>query len=107
GSLRGGPPSWWGCLVLVVGVLSGVLGVVWALAQHDLKPLLAYHSVENIGIILLGLGVGALGMSYDLPVVAALGFAGAILHTLNHALFKSLLFLGAGARYRATGTRAT
>ena len=105
-SLLGAPPAWWGWLVLIVGVLSGVLGVVWALAQHDLKRLLAYHSVENIGIILLGLGVGALGMSYHLPVVAALGFAGAILHTLNHALFKSLLFLGAGAVYWATGTRA-
>ena len=105
-SLLGAPPAWWGWLVLIVGVLSGVLGVVWALAQHDLKRLLAYHSVENIGIILLGLGVGALGMSYHLPVVAALGFAGAIVHTLNHALFKSLLFLGAGAVYRATGTRA-
>ena len=105
-SLLEAPPAWWGWLVLIVGVLSGVLGVVWALAQHDLKRLLAYHSVENIGIILLGLGVGALGMSYHLPVVAALGFAGAILHTLNHALFKSLLFLGAGAVYRATGTRA-
>src|SRR5207248_3483238 len=56
-SLLGSPPAWWGWLVLVVGVLSGVLGVVWALAQHDLKRLLAYHSVENIGIILLGLGV--------------------------------------------------
>ena len=105
-SLLGAPPAWWGWLVLIGGVLSGVLGVVWALAQHDLKRLLAYHSVENIGIILLGLGVGALGVSYHLPVVAALGFAGAILHTLNHALFKSLLFLGAGAVYRATGTRA-
>src|SRR6266487_4349854 len=105
-SLLGAPPAWWGWLVLIVGVLSGVLGVVWGLAQHDLKRLLAYHSVENIGIILLGLGVGALGTSYHLPVVAVLGFAGAILHTLNHALFKSLLFLGAGAVYRATGTRA-
>ena len=105
-SLLGAPPAWWGWLVLTGGILSGVLGVVWALAQHDLKRLLAYHSVENIGIILLGLGVGALGVSYHLPAVAALGFAGAILHTLNHALFKSLLFLGAGAVYRATGTRA-
>ena len=104
--LLGATPVWWGWLVLIVGLLSGVLGVVWALAQHDLKRLLAYSSVENIGIILLGLGLGALGTSYHLPVVAVLGFAGAILHTLNHALFKSLLFLGAGAVYRATGTRA-
>ncbi len=105
-NLLGALPPWWGWLVLVLGLLSGVLGVLWALAQHDLKRLLAYHSVENIGIILLGLGMGALGTSYHLPVVATLGFAGAILHTLNHALFKSVLFFGAGAVYRATGTRA-
>lgn len=105
-SLLGTPPAWWGWLVLALGIVSGVLGVLWALAQHDLKRLLAYHSVENIGIILMGLGAGALGISYGIPLVATLGFAGAILHTLNHALFKSLLFLGAGATYRATGTRA-
>jgi NADH:ubiquinone oxidoreductase subunit 5 (subunit L)/multisubunit Na+/H+ antiporter MnhA subunit len=79
--------------------------VLWALAQHDLKRLLAYHSVENVGIILMGLGLGALGSSYHHPVLAVLGFTGALLHTLNHALFKSLLFLGAGAVARATGTR--
>lgn len=100
------PPAWWGWLVLALGIVSGVLGVLWALAQHDLKRLLAYHSVENIGIILMGLGAGALGITYRIPLVAALGFAGAILHTLNHALFKSLLFLGAGATSHATGTRA-
>lgn len=100
------PPAWWGWLVLALGVVSGVLGVLWALAQHDLKRLLAYHSVENIGIILMGLGAGALGITYHVPLVAVLGFAGAILHTLNHALFKSLLFLGAGTVAHATGTRA-
>ena len=99
------PPAWWGWLVLALGIVSGVLGVLWALAQHDLKRLLAYHSVENIGIILMGLGAGALGITYRIPLVAALGFGGAILHTLNHALFKSLLFLGAGAAYHATGTK--
>lgn len=104
-SLLGAPPAWWGWLVLVSGVLSGVLGVLWALAQHDLKRLLAYHSVENIGIILIGLGTGALGVAYGVPLVAVLGFAGAVLHTVNHALFKSLLFLGAGAAAHATGTR--
>jgi hydrogenase-4 component B len=103
--LLGGAPAWWGWLVLGLGVSSGVLGVLWALAQHDVKRLLAYHSVENIGIILMGIGVGALGVSYHAPVIAMLGFAGALLHTVNHALFKSLLFLGAGAVYRATGTR--
>jgi hydrogenase-4 component B len=104
-SLVGPPPAWWGWLILCLGLASGVLGVLWALTQHDLKRLLAYHSVENIGIILIGLGIGALGARYNAPVLALLGFAGAALHSLNHALFKSLLFFGAGAVQRATGTR--
>jgi formate hydrogenlyase subunit 3/multisubunit Na+/H+ antiporter MnhD subunit len=104
-TLAGPPPVWWGWTVLVIGVASAVLGVLWALVQHDIKRLLAYHSVENIGIILMGLGVGALGSASGHPVVAVLGYAGAVLHTLNHALFKSLLFLAAGAVYRATGSR--
>ena len=103
--LFGAPPAWWGWLVLVLGASSGVLGVVWALAQHDVKRLLAFHSVENIGIILLGTGAGALGVAYRHPLIAMLGFAGAALHTLNHALFKSLLFLGAGSVIHATGIR--
>jgi formate hydrogenlyase subunit 3/multisubunit Na+/H+ antiporter MnhD subunit len=98
-------PAWWGWLLLASGALSGVLGVLWALAQHDLKRLLAFHSVENIGIILLGLGAGVLGLANDSPVVAQLGFASAALHTVNHALFKSLLFMGAGSVYQATHTR--
>jgi formate hydrogenlyase subunit 3/multisubunit Na+/H+ antiporter MnhD subunit len=104
-TLVGAPPAWWGWVVLLLGLASAVLGVLWALAQHDLKRLLAYHSVENIGIILLGLGLGALGIAYRQPALALLGFTGALLHSLNHALFKSLLFLGAGAVVRATGTR--
>ena len=103
--LFGPPPPWWGWVVLALGACSGVLGVVWALAQHDIKRLLAFHSVENIGIILLGIGAGALGLAYGHPVIAVLGFAGAALHTLNHALFKSLLFLGAGSVIHATGAR--
>lgn len=103
--LGGAPPRWWGWMMLALGVVSGGLGVLWALAQHDIKRLLAYHSVENIGIIAMGLGVGALGVTYGHPGVAVLGYGGALLHTVNHALFKSLLFLGAGAVYRATGTR--
>jgi hydrogenase-4 component B len=102
--MLGGAPAWWGWIVLGIGAASGVLGVLWALAQHDSKRLLAYHSVENIGIILMGIGVGVLA-GRALPALAALGFAAALLHTVNHALFKSLLFLGAGAVYRATGTR--
>ena len=104
-SLVGAPPVWFGWALFGLGLVSGVLGVLWALAQHELKRLLAYHSVENIGIILLGMGVGVLGVAYGQPAVALLGFTGALLHTLNHALFKSLLFLGAGAVFRATGTR--
>jgi len=101
----GAPPPWWGWTLVAIGAVSGVWGVLFALAQHDLKRLLAYHSVENIGIIALGLGVGLLGVSYGSPTVAALGFAGGLLHVLNHALFKGLLFLGAGAALHATRTR--
>jgi formate hydrogenlyase subunit 3/multisubunit Na+/H+ antiporter MnhD subunit len=104
-SMLGATPVWWGWTLLALGIASGVLGVLWALAQHDIKRLLAYHSVENIGIILMGMGVGALGTAYGRPLVAIAGYAGALLHTINHALFKSLLFLAAGVVQRATGTR--
>jgi hydrogenase-4 component B len=98
-------PPWWGWTVLILGAISGVMGVVFAIAQHDIKRLLAYHSVENIGIILLGLGIALLGKSFDQPGIMALGLAGALLHVVNHGLFKSLLFLSAGALINATGTR--
>lgn len=101
----GTPPAWWGWLLIGIGLTSGILGVVMALAQHDLKRLLAYHSVENIGIIALGLGAGVLGLHYNLPSLTVLGFTGGLLHVLNHALFKGLLFLGAGAVDHSTGTR--
>ncbi|MBI4597427.1 MAG: hydrogenase [Candidatus Omnitrophica bacterium] len=101
----GPPPAWWGLTLLMIGVTSGVLGVAFALAQHDLKRLLAYHSVENIGIIALGMGIGLLGQSAGQPVMSWLGFSGALLHVLNHSLFKGLLFLGAGSVLHATGTR--
>ena len=104
-SLAGVPPAWFGWALFGLGLGSGLLGVLWALGQHDLKRLLAYHSVENVGIIMLGMAVGVLGLAYGHPAVAVLGFTGALVHTLNHALFKSLLFLGAGAVLRATGTR--
>jgi formate hydrogenlyase subunit 3/multisubunit Na+/H+ antiporter MnhD subunit len=87
----------WG--LLAVSLVSAVLGVWYALAQHDGKKLLAYHSVENIGIIGLGLSVAWLGRCYALPELVVLGFAGALLHTLNHAIFKGLLFFGAGNVY--------
>ncbi len=101
----GAPPPWWGWLIVAVGASSGILGVLFALAQHDIKRLLAYHSVENIGIIALGLGVGMLGTSFGNPAMAFLGYSGALLHVINHAVFKSLLFLGAGSVVHATGTR--
>ena len=102
--LLGPPAPWWGWSLILIGVVSGVLGVVFALAQHDLKRMLAYHSVENIGIIALGMGLGLLGMTSHSPTLAALGFAGALLHVVNHAAFKGLLFLGAGSVLHATGT---
>jgi len=102
--LLGPPPAWWGFALLGVGAASGVFGVLLALAQHDLKRLLAYHSVENIGIIALGMGVGLLGVSSGNHLMAALGFTGALLHVLNHAVFKGLLFLAAGSVLHATAT---
>lgn len=103
--LLDGGPAWWGEMVLAVGAVSALLGVLYALMEHDLKRLLAYHSVENIGIILIGVGAGLIFHSYGLMALAALGFIGGLYHTLNHASFKGLLFLGAGAVLHATGTR--
>lgn len=100
----GAPQEWWGWVLVGIGLSSGILGVLFALAQHDLKRLLAYHSVENIGIIALGLGVGLIGISAKMPMVALLGFGGGLLHVVNHALFKGLLFMGAGSVKHATGT---
>ena len=104
-SLFPDPPVAWGEGILVLGVVSGVLGVAFALGQHDLKRLLAYHSVENIGIIAIGLGLGLVGRSTGNPAWMVLGFGGGLLHVVNHGLFKSLLFLGSGAVVRASGTR--
>ncbi len=98
-------PASWGWVVLAAGATSALLGVVFALAQHDLKRLLAYHSVENIGIILMGVGLALLGRTYGEGALVALGLGGAIFHVLNHATFKSLLFFGAGAVQHATGSR--
>jgi hydrogenase-4 component B len=98
-------PAWWGWTVLALGLVSGVMGVAFAIAQHDIKRLLAYHSVENIGIILIGLGVALLGRTFDQPALVALGLAGSLLHVVNHGLFKALLFLSAGAVINATGSR--
>ena len=103
-TMLGTPAAWWGWLLIAIGASSGVLGVLFALAQHDLKRLLAYHSVENIGIILIGLGAGVLGLSTGTMPLAVLGFAAGLLHVLNHSIFKGLLFLGAGAVQHAART---
>lgn len=99
------PPVSWGAVLLFLGVASGVGGVLFAIGQHDLKRLLAYHSVENIGIIVMGLGLAMLGRSLNRPDLVVLGLAGGLLHVWNHGLFKALLFLGAGSVIHATGTR--
>ena len=93
-----------GELILLAGMSSGIIGVVYALAQQDLKRLLAFSSVENIGIILMGMGIGMIGVSSGNAVMATLGFAGCLFHVLNHAIFKSLLFMGAGAVIHSRGT---
>ena len=98
-------PWWWGFAVLFLGATSALLGVMYALMEHDLKKLLAFHSVENIGIILLGIGAGMIFQSYGLRELAALGLLAGIYHTINHAMFKALLFLGAGSLLYATHTR--
>ncbi len=100
----GSGPVWWGYLVLAAGALSGILGVLYAISEHDLKRLLAYHSVENIGIIYLGLGTSFVFLAKGDRGWAAVALVAALLHTLNHALFKSALFLGAGAISDATHT---
>ena len=98
-------PWWWGFVILVVGAVSALLGVMYALMEHDLKSLLAFHSVENIGIILLGIGAGMIFQTYGLQEFAALGLLAGLYHTINHAVFKALLFLGAGSVLYATHTR--
>jgi hydrogenase-4 component B len=98
-------PAWWGEVVLFLAIISSVLGVLYALMQNDLKRLLAYSSVENIGIILLGIGAGMVFMSNNQPILAGLAFVAGLYHVFNHAIFKSLLFLGAGSVLYSTHTK--
>lgn len=104
-SLLPAPPLWWGELLLLLGAVSAVLGVAFALGQHDLKRLLAYHSIENIGIIVIGLGLALIGRTLGESLWIVLGLSGCLLHVWNHALFKSLLFLSAGSVIHARHTR--
>jgi formate hydrogenlyase subunit 3/multisubunit Na+/H+ antiporter MnhD subunit len=103
--LLGAPAWWWSMLVLALGGATAVMGVLYALMQHDLKRLLAYHTVENIGIIFIGLGLALAFKAHGMAWAAALALTAALLHVFNHSVFKSLLFFGAGAVLTATGER--
>jgi hydrogenase-4 component B len=105
-TLLGPPPAWWGVVLLAIGGVSALVGVLHALAERDLKRSLAYSSIENLGIVAMGLGVGLIGQSLNLPAVTALGYAGALLHVLNHGLFKGLLFQAASNVQAFAGTRS-
>jgi hydrogenase-4 component B len=97
-------PEWCAMVLFIIGMVSGVGGVLYALGQHEIKKLLAYHSIENIGIIVLGMAIGLWGQIAHNNLVALIGYAGALLHVFNHAIFKGLLFLSAGSVIRATHT---
>ena len=99
------PDLWWGILILLAGVISAVLGVIYALKEHDIKGMLAYSSIENIGIIFMGIGLFVIFSAENLPGLATISLLAALFHSLNHALFKSLLFLSAGSVVHATHTR--
>ena len=103
--LLGTPAWWWGSVVLVLGSATAVLGVLYAVLQRDLKRLLAYSTVENVGVIFIGLGLALAFKANGMPGPAALAFTAALFHVLNHSFFKSLLFFGAGAVLSATGAR--
>src|SRR5712691_6373717 len=103
--LSGEPAWWWSTVVLALGGITAVMGVLYALMQHDLKRLLAYHTVENIGIIFIGLGLALAFKAYGMAWAAALALTAALLHVFNHSVFKSLLFFGSGAVLTATGER--
>jgi hydrogenase-4 component B len=103
--IMGRGPEWWGIAIIVIGAVSSILGVMYALMEHDLKRLLAYHSVENIGIILLGIGASMVFRSSGMLALSSLALIAGLYHTLNHAVFKGLLFLGAGSVMRATHTK--
>ena len=98
-------PEWWGITIIVIGAVSSVIGVMYALMEHDIKKLLAYHSIENIGIILLGIGSSMMFGSNGMYTLSAIALIAGLYHTLNHAIFKGLLFLGAGSMVHATHTK--
>lgn len=99
------PPLWWGITFMAVGIISAFLGIIWAMAQQDFKKMMAFSSIENMGIVTVGLGLAELGVTLHQPILITLGLVGALLHMLNHSLFKPLLFMGAGSIIHATGQR--
>ncbi len=103
--VHGSAELWWGVLLLAIASISALLGVMYALMEHDLKRLLAYHSIENIGIILIGVAMALIFGFFNMPVLAGFALTAGLFHTLNHAVFKALLFLGAGGVHSATHTR--
>lgn len=103
--LAGGPPAWFGPLLVLLGLATGLTGVLLALTQRDIKRTLAYSSIENVGLIVLALGVGLWGAAGGHTLVAVLGLAGGLLHLWNHALMKGLMFLCAGSILHGTGTK--
>jgi hydrogenase-4 component B len=103
--LLGVGPTWWGLLMVVLGAATALVGILFAVLQLDLKRVLAYSSIENIGLILVGLGAATLFRAWSLGALAAIAAIAALYHTLNHATYKGLLFLAAGAVDRAAGTR--
>ena len=105
-TLSGGqPPLWWGVALLIAGMITAFVGGLYALMEHNIQRLLAYHTLENIGIILLGMGAGVTGLALNQPTLIAAGFIGGLYHLINHSLFKSTLFLGAGSVWFRTGHR--
>lgn len=101
----GGGPAWWGTVVLIAGVVSALLGILYGLAENDIKRFLAYSSAENMGIVFMGIGASLLFHAYHLSLLSALALTAALAHVMNHALFKGLLFMGAGAVHFATHTK--
>jgi len=95
-------PLWWGAMVLILGLITAIMGILYAIMQNDIKRMLAYSSVENIGVILIGIGLAIIFTSFHIPVLAALSLTAVFYHSINHAMFKGLLFMGAGALLHAT-----
>lgn len=103
--LLGAPPLWWGLMVLLLAILTAFIGGLYALMEHDIRRLLAYHTLENVGIILLGVGGAMVGVALNLPVLATLALLAGLFHLFNHGLFKTALFLGAGEIEMQTGIK--